>query len=100
MPPVQAHADAVILDDNNATEVHVDIMDEAHLNKHHQNDTDEEKNTEHHHHCVSLVISSAIINSEFKIRFIKYFQVKKKNHFHKVLNTSGYLDQLFQPPRV
>lgn len=100
VPPVQAHADAMIFDDGNVIEFHVDTMDEAHSNTHHQNDTDEEKNTEHHHHCISLGISNAIITTEFKFQFIKYFQVKKKIHFHKVLNTASFLDELFQPPRV
>ena len=41
MPPVQAHADAMIFNDVDVTAIHVDTMDEAHSNKHHKNDTDE-----------------------------------------------------------
>ena len=100
VPPVQAHADAIIFNDGDVTETHIDTMDEEHSNTHHQNDTEEEKNTEHHHHCISLGISSAIITADFKFQFIKYFQVKKKIHFHKVLNTASFLDELFQPPKA
>ncbi|CAM1365081.1 conserved exported protein of unknown function [Tenacibaculum soleae] len=100
VPPVQAHTDAIIFNDDNVPKVHVNTMDKAHSERHHQNDTEEEKNTEHHHHCISLGISSAIIISEFKFQFVKYFQVKKKIHFYKVLNASNFLDELLQPPQV
>ncbi|WP_239761600.1 hypothetical protein [Tenacibaculum finnmarkense] len=98
MPPVQAHSDAIIFNDGKVA--HVNLMDDAHSQTHHQNDTEEEKNTEHHHHCISLGVSSAIITAEFQFQFVKIFQTNKKNHFYKVLNTASYLDKLFQPPIV
>lgn len=100
VPPVQAHSDAIIFNDGNIIETHIDEMDTAHSDTHHQNDTEEEKKTEHHHHCISLGISNAIITSEFKFQFEKPLQIKKKIHFHKVLNTASFLDELFQPPRA
>ncbi|WBX74701.1 hypothetical protein PG913_05900 [Tenacibaculum pacificus] len=98
MPPVQAHSDAIIFNDGEV--FHIDSMDDAHSETHHKNDTEEEKNTEHHHHCIFLGISSAIITAEFQFQFVQIFQTNKKTHFHKVLNTASFLDQLFQPPIV
>lgn len=100
VPPVQAHSDAIIFNDGNIIETHIDAMDAVHSDTHHQNDTEEEKNKEHHHHCVFLGISNAIITSEFKFEFVKLLQINKRVPFHKVLNTASFLDQLFQPPRV
>lgn len=100
-PPVQAHADAIIFNENIESHLHhLQILNGAHLESHHKNDTEEDKNKEHHHHCISLGISSAIITAEFKYQFKKPLQIQKKIHFHKVLNTASFLDELFQPPRV
>ena len=99
VPPVQAHADAIIFEDD-LTEAHIDVIDITHHDSHHENDTEEEKSKEHHHHCISLGLSNAIIAKEFNYLFVKPLQVKKKILFRKHLNASNFLDKLFQPPRV
>lgn len=99
VPPVQAHSDAIIFA-NDIAGNHIDSVNNIHSDLHHENDTEEEKNKEHHHHCISIGISNAIITLDLKYLFVRPLEVKKKKHFHKVLNTSSYLDKLFQPPKA
>ncbi|WP_155995202.1 hypothetical protein [Tenacibaculum ovolyticum] len=98
VPPVQAHVDAIVL--NDITESHVDAFDVAHQDAHHRNDSDEEKETEHHHHCTVMIFTGAIISPSFKYNFSKVFKVKKEIIFYQTLHTSNFLDELLQPPQV
>ncbi|WP_233897958.1 hypothetical protein [Tenacibaculum piscium] len=105
VPPVQVHSDAIIFNDGNVIvndgDVihHINTMDYAHSETHHKNNTEEESK-EHHHICIFSGISSAIITEEFNFKIVTFFQEYSKIHFHKVLNTAGYLAQLFHPPIV
>ena len=47
VPPVQAHADAVIFTD--ILDSYPEVINNDHEEEHHQNDSDDNKNTEHHH---------------------------------------------------
>lgn len=99
VPPVQAHADAVIFGD--PLESHTEVLDNDHQEEHHQNDSEEHKNTEHHHHCTSLGFSSALISP-----FVTYLSIlgsiqeKKAIHFYQKSFVSNYLDTLIEPPQI
>jgi hypothetical protein len=99
VPPVQAHADAVIFSDTLARET--EVLGTDHQKEHHKNDTEEDKNTEHHHHCTSLGFSSALIYP-----FVSYaneignIQEQKPIHFHQKSFISNYLETLIKPPQI
>jgi len=100
VPPVQAHADAVIFGDmlDSHTE---EVLDNDHQEEHHQNDSEENKNTEHHHHCTSLGFSSALISPLVSyVNILENTQEKKAIHFYQKSFVSNYLDTLIEPPRV
>lgn len=98
VPPVQAHADAMFL--NDTTKNHRGEMDEDHHHEHHKNETEDHKNTNHHHHCTMLGFSSAIISPELTYHFRNETQVKKNIPFYQKEFTSNYLDTLFEPPQT
>lgn len=98
VPPVQAHADTIVFE--STSEVHFNSLEKGHHQKHHQHDTEEERNTDHHHHCTIVGVSSAIITPNFSFQFVRFSQARKRIHFYKELNTSSFLDELFQPPQI
>jgi hypothetical protein len=104
VPPVQAHADAVIFSDthDNHTEVlDNDHQEDHHQEDHHQNDSEENKNTKHHHHCTSLGFSSALISPLATYsNVVRVVQEKTQIHFYQKNFLSNYLDTLIEPPQV
>ncbi len=100
VPPVQAHADAVIF--GNTLENHAqEELDIEHQEEHHQNDSEEHKNTEHHHHCTSLGFSSALISPLISYcNLIGATQEKKPIHFYQKSFSDNFLDTLIEPPQV
>jgi len=99
VPPVQAHADAVIFSD--ILDSHTEFIDNDHQEEHHQNDSEENKNREHHHHCTSLGFSSALIYPLFSCcNLLENTQEKKPIHFYQKSFLSNYLDTLIEPPQV
>ncbi len=99
VPPVQAHADAVIFGDT--LDSHTELVDLEHQEEHHQNDSEENKNTEHHHHCTSLGFSSALISPLVScVSILENTQEKKAIHFYQKSFVSNYLDTLIEPPQA
>lgn len=99
VPPVQAHADAIVFD-TDETEKHLDTIEDNHHDEHHQNDSEEEKNTNHHHHCTMLGFSYALITPINTFTLVELSKTKKTIVYQKFLHTSNHLDRLFQPPRA
>jgi len=100
VPPVQAHADAVIFGDTLDSHTE-EVLDKIHQEEEHQNDSEEEENSEHHHHCTSLGFSSALISPLVSyVSMIEHTQEKKPIHFYQNTFVSQYLNEILQPPRV
>lgn len=99
VPPVQAHADAVIFTD--ILDSHPEVINNDHEEEHHQNDSDDNKNTEHHHHCTSLGFSSALISPLATYsNLVGVIQEKKSIHFYNKMNSSSIIDIPEEPPRI
>lgn len=99
VPPAQAHVDVVIFDHNDV-ELHSNGLDAHHQNHHHENDSDDEKNKEHHHHCSEVSFSNAVLLPQFNYEFIEIPEVRTTIVSYRTSYKSGYLDNLFQPPRA
>jgi hypothetical protein len=99
VPPVQAHADAIVFDID-VTEIHIDDVEGNHEDEHHQNDSEDEKNTNHHHHCTMLGFSYAVISPINTFTLVGLAKTDKAIIFHKSLHTSNHLDTLIEPPRA
>lgn len=97
-PPLLAHNDVIIYEDD--IEQHIDV-DHEHEEEHHQNDNDEDKNKEHHHHC-SIEFSSilAISFPLNQLQIVVASSEKTLISFYQSIYNSSYLDGIFQPPRV
>lgn len=100
VPPVQAHADAIVFTDT-VDAHHMETLDNHHQQEHHKNDTEDHKKSKHHHHCTSLGFSSAIITPiNICCCLINITQVKKPIHYYQKSFVSNYLDTLIQPPQL
>jgi hypothetical protein len=96
VPPVQAHADAVIWGDT--LDNHTEIIDNDHQEEHHQNDSEENKNTKHHHHCTTQSTISSFITNEFQFHFYKSTTEKNVILFYKQMNSSSVIKIPEKPP--
>lgn len=99
VPPVQAHVDVVVYDSHDI-EAHMHDLDDYHQDHHHEHDSEDDKNTEHHHHCSEISFANAMLSSQFNYEFIQLPEVRTSIVSYESLYNSGYLDNLFQPPRV
>lgn len=98
VPPVQAHADAVIF--SNTLGSHTEVLDTNHQEEHHHNDSEDNKKTEHHHHCTSLGFSSALISPLITYsNVIGITQERNPIHSYQKSFISNYLDTLIEPPQ-
>ncbi len=98
---MREHVDVVIIDNTN--EHYCDSLedfDSKEENTHHEGDNEDEKKSKHHHHCVDMSITNIFTPSVFQFQFVFSPEFKKTTFSYKSLQSSGFLDRLFQPPRA
>lgn len=100
MPPVVAHNDIVVYEDETEHTLHTSELDNIHNQNHHQNNCDDEENRNHHHHCSIEILQVTVFKSNEQVFEIKKANFNNKpNHFYQNRYYSSYLNGIFQPPR-
>lgn len=99
---MRAHVDVIVI--NDVTTAHFcDNLDEINVFEqvnHHKTDSENEKKSEHHHHCVDMSISNIFTPTYLDLQLSFLPKFLKPIFSYKGLESSTFLDRLFQPPRI
>lgn len=95
VPPIQAHADAIVFSE--IVENNTNLVFEK---KPHKNDYQENNKTKHHHHCSLENTISSFMQDEINIHFYHYSNKKEIILFYDRMRSTNTLDILEVPPRI
>ena len=98
---MREHLDVVIID--TTSKYFCDSLTDLYAKEqeiHHEDDNEDEKKSDHHHHCVDMSITNVFTPSVFEFQFDFLPKFEKPIFSYKSLQSSSFLERLFEPPRV
>lgn len=98
MPPLQAHTDSIVFENETEVLTQLTVSHESHKD-YHENDTEEEKSKEHHHHCNVITLTAEFVPIDYSYNIPVFYELRSYINFYQDRYYNSHLSVIFQPPK-